>query len=637
MIAKRIGKKKRRPAAREIGRSALTLSRYVVQSSGDTGMAPALRLSNYLYDVTAELMGSQHVGEKVEFYGARNLPGDDPNVWAACLAASAMRARGHNDPLDHWVISWRENEHPDFNEIERAIDLFDTFMNTDELHAVWAVHSNTNYRHLHIALSRVDPLTGKMRLIADGWEQDRAQQFCAMAAHTFNRSAEVNDHYAVDPEGRLLHRKSNRVALEPGVPFVWKKDEREQDLEKAQASPAMIALREALLGAASWEDLHMRVALQQSEFRKLGSGAIIIQRDRRLKASDIDPKCSFGALTKRLGQYRDPPHRPNREAYVAYSRALRNLADDVRAAKKRAHSGLDQLARSGADISAMRSAIDAAYADAFAAISTARMSEYDWKTRGQPSLPAITVPGTLERPQMAGSGKHEPRVDTQLPRAIFDRTGKPLLMINEKSILVLVRDDKVIQHALAIAIKYWGTCSATGSPEFVAQVNRVARVMGLEIGADGISQRQVDERKSAVEPSTSRAKPVLARPMPQPALMKTTRAAAPGGSPPPLNLERLRDLQHIENWLERNHWAGYVQPADPVGLNLSRAPKEIQDFFARYAKDAAFIEIAERAEKRMREVEHSRRKDAEREKAKREEYYRQASAAKARREAQWDR
>jgi hypothetical protein len=104
-------------------------------------------------------------------------------------------------------------------------------------------------------------------------------------------------------QGPLRGREGEEGVQVPGTPDARKPSS--HGARRGVAEIADIALP-VVRTAASWEDLHARLAALGFSYERKGSGAVLRADDRALKASSLHRSAALGALEKRLGPYEPP-------------------------------------------------------------------------------------------------------------------------------------------------------------------------------------------------------------------------------------------------------------------------------------------------------------------------------------------
>lgn len=92
--------------------------------------------------------------------------------------AAGVRRGGRRcaNPVSHDVISWDEDERPEFSEMERAARSFLAAIGLGEHQAVMVGHEHNGKRHVHIVANAVHPVTGRVADRTD--DHKRAQAWC---------------------------------------------------------------------------------------------------------------------------------------------------------------------------------------------------------------------------------------------------------------------------------------------------------------------------------------------------------------------------------------------------------------------------------------------------------------------------
>ena len=105
-------------------------------------------------DGHADAQKAEYIGANGDFYS------DSQQGQRAEMVALAMEANRSKDPVDHWLLSWKEGEQPTHAQCNEAVGILKRHlgMSSDQL-AVFALHRNTENYHLHVVLNRVHPDT----------------------------------------------------------------------------------------------------------------------------------------------------------------------------------------------------------------------------------------------------------------------------------------------------------------------------------------------------------------------------------------------------------------------------------------------------------------------------------------------
>ncbi|MCD8233386.1 MAG: relaxase/mobilization nuclease domain-containing protein [Cloacibacillus porcorum] len=76
------------------------------------------------------------------------------------------------DPVFHGILSFREGEVPTKEQIDEAVDIYLKELNLEGCQCFYGVHQNTGNYHIHLCVNRVDPVSHKAILPANGlWKK----------------------------------------------------------------------------------------------------------------------------------------------------------------------------------------------------------------------------------------------------------------------------------------------------------------------------------------------------------------------------------------------------------------------------------------------------------------------------------
>ena len=256
-------------------------------------------------------------GEKCVYYGTQGFLSTDLAGQRVEMAALAMAAPQSADPINHYVISWAEGEHPSREQVDQAMSIVLEELGLEGHQAIYALHRDTDHDHVHLVVSRVHPESERVIRAGGGWDR-RALLQAVSRIETAQGWQQVATP-AAQREAAEAARRS-------------KTSREEQRRERAQARPrgsdrardgahrhgersaAEIARERAgqlfdpKRGARTWAELHAELAKLGMKYEKKGSGAIVWVGDQPVKASEVSRDASFTKITQRLGKYQ--PARP---------------------------------------------------------------------------------------------------------------------------------------------------------------------------------------------------------------------------------------------------------------------------------------------------------------------------------------
>ncbi len=241
-------------------------------------------------------------GEKVEHRGAVNLLNIDHDGQVQEMIDLAEVARRSPQPVQHWILSWREGEQPTRAQADEAVGMFLAEMGLGEHQAIYALHRDTHNCHVHVAINRVHPTTEKVVTVNNGFDLEIAHRAVARIEQRQGWEREARGLYAVDPDGRAER-------LRPRDQGERRPSGRAQDLEErtGQRSAQRIAIEEAapiIRQARSWRELHAALAAQGMRYEKKGSGALLWIGEQPVKASAVGRDCSMAASAQATGRVR---------------------------------------------------------------------------------------------------------------------------------------------------------------------------------------------------------------------------------------------------------------------------------------------------------------------------------------------
>ena len=244
--------------------------------------------------------------QKAEYIGASgNFYSDSQQGQRAEMVALAIEATRSKDPVDHWLLSWKEGEQPTQEQCNEAVGILKRHLGMSSSHlAVFALHRNTENYHLHVVLNRVHPDT--LRVEDKGWCIDKAHKAIAEIIHAQGWEAERNARYVADRSGQVTRASGVR---EPQS----RSKARDHENATGEKSCERIAMEKAapiLLNAQSWAQVHEGLAQVNMRYERKGSGAMLWVGDQPLKASCIGREFSRLRMEERLGEYQ-PDTRSN--------------------------------------------------------------------------------------------------------------------------------------------------------------------------------------------------------------------------------------------------------------------------------------------------------------------------------------
>ena len=491
-------------------------------------------------DGRADAQKAEYIGVSGNFYS------DSQQGQRAEMVALAIEATRSKDPVDHWLLSWKEGEQPTQAQCNNAVEILKRHlgMSFDHL-AVFALHRNTENYHLHVVLNRVHPDT--LRVEDKGWCIDKAHKALAEIIRAQGWEAEKNARYVADRSGQVTRASSVHEAQ----PRSKARDHENTTGEKSCERIAQEKAAPILLNAKSWAQVHEGLAQVDMRYERKGSGAMLWVGYQPLKASCIGREFSRSRMEELLGEFQPDgrsntvplqprmaePLRPDMPAnWAEYRKTLganRKQKDAAQAQQRMDHlaaremqsaefrkerSALFQGGKwSGASLNVARSLLAADHAKRKAELMERQKRERDnlrmrfgrRKTfeqflveQGDPQLAEQWRYRDTETPGAAilGDGDEIPR-----KRDIRDFTAQvrqsahsPLAEIHYSSRsdpnkvsftdrgkridVWQTQDEAAVLAALQLGAQKWGTVTITGPDEFKQLCAQLAEQHGFKIG-----------------------------------------------------------------------------------------------------------------------------------------------------------
>src|SRR5260370_10722926 len=100
------------------------------------------------------------------------------------MVALAEEATRSGNPVNHYVMSWREGEQPTAAQVEETIAIFLHELGLDEHQVIYGLHADTHNFHLHVVVNRVHPETLKCIEINRGFDIEVVHRAVARIEHT---------------------------------------------------------------------------------------------------------------------------------------------------------------------------------------------------------------------------------------------------------------------------------------------------------------------------------------------------------------------------------------------------------------------------------------------------------------------
>jgi hypothetical protein len=255
-------------------------------------------------------------GEKVEHRGAENLLNVDHEAQVQEMIDLAEVARRSPQPVQHWIISWREGEQPTAAQADAAVATFLDEMGLAEHQVIYALHRDTKNCHLHLAVNRVHPGSEKLVTVNNGFDHEVAHRAIARIERHQGWQREGRALFVARPDGDLERARSRgQREREPSGPA---RDFEERVGARSAQRVAIEVAAPIIREARGWREMNDALAREGIRFEKKGSGAVLWVGDEAVKASSAGRACSLSALQKRFGEpaieHEQPVHKVSARA-----------------------------------------------------------------------------------------------------------------------------------------------------------------------------------------------------------------------------------------------------------------------------------------------------------------------------------
>ena len=245
--------------------------------------------------------------EKIEHSGSRNFFSKTHAGQRGEMVGLASESAHSNMPVTHWIFSWTEGEQPSAAQVDELADMFLEHMGLTGHQAIYGLHWNTENYHVHFAVNRMNPETGKVVRPHEGHDIEEAHKFLAVIGEKQGWASEQNARYAGKESGEIGRKKQRETGSEPRGKAL---DFETRTGEKSAQRIAQERGHGIIKSAKTWTELHRKLAESGLRFEKKGSGAIVFVGEIAVKASSIDRAFSMKNLCKKLGDFEPGNYEP---------------------------------------------------------------------------------------------------------------------------------------------------------------------------------------------------------------------------------------------------------------------------------------------------------------------------------------
>ncbi len=240
-------------------------------------------LANYILDLKNNM-------EKVETYYFSNCSYTeiDHNI-LEIENTQSLNQRVKQDKTYHLIVSFQEDENPSDEIIQDIENELLSSLGLEDCQRLSVIHTNTNNKHIHVAVNLIDPITHKIKNLSF----DKLTLQRKAAELEIKHNLKITNHVR-----RTLEEKKNDMddkTIHTGIVNFkdWVKENAAAEIKKVLADDK-----------STWKDLYKTLAKYDLELRDRGNGNVISSRSQKLfiKASDISRELSKSKLDKRYGE-----------------------------------------------------------------------------------------------------------------------------------------------------------------------------------------------------------------------------------------------------------------------------------------------------------------------------------------------
>ena len=269
--------------------------------------------------------------EKCIYSNGLNFEFESEQAQRAEMIALALEAPKSKDPVDHYVLSWKEGEQPTEAQCDEAAKILLERLGVPDHQCRYALHQDTDNYHMHVLVNRVNPETEQVKHIE--YPVNKLHESLAVIEHRQGWERQNRALYVVNENGepvRAADERTQEATVSAKANAI--------EARTGERSAERIAIEEAapvMRQAKSWAELHAQLGERGIGFETKGSGAILRVGGQPVKASSAGRDCSLAALQKRLGPFQPParqvevqnrapePVKPGAPAWSEYAKQRR--------------------------------------------------------------------------------------------------------------------------------------------------------------------------------------------------------------------------------------------------------------------------------------------------------------------------
>ncbi len=253
-------------------------------------------LANYCLGISGHSEGS------VLYVGMKNLNSPPEKAYLEMEGLSYENVRCKN-PVFHFILSWRAEESPTNEQVDEAVNIALRELDMEDCQSLWALQSDTENLHVHVAVNRISPKSYRAIRPAGGWTKKALERAARKIEITQGWEIEQSGRYAVNVSGQIEEKK------EGGIPnpeiSQTARDVESHTGEESLERQAKREVSKILETAESWRELHEQLCSKGYLLEKRGNGAVLRYGDKSVKLSNVSRSSSLSKMEQRLGKYQE--------------------------------------------------------------------------------------------------------------------------------------------------------------------------------------------------------------------------------------------------------------------------------------------------------------------------------------------
>ena len=250
-----------------------------------SGHSSYRHLAEYILDL-------RHAGRKVAGAWTTNtsVPDDFQLAIIETQATQELNTRSKIDKTYHLVISLAQGEKLTADQFRNVEQRCCAAIGLGEHHRICAIHHDTDNLHLHMAISKVHPVT--LNTIEPFYDKFKLQEVCREFEKAYNLQVDVGRERSEQLTSTQAHRGLQSFQS-------WIKTHLRSELLALVKEPEK-----------SWQDAQGLCGKYGIQIREHGNGLVFSHVDRELfvKASAVDRSFSKQSMESKLGKFEPASH-----------------------------------------------------------------------------------------------------------------------------------------------------------------------------------------------------------------------------------------------------------------------------------------------------------------------------------------